>query len=38
MENIPEVAYKNNDERRKLIKYILGRINAYYQKTDEYLK
>jgi Protein of unknown function (DUF1524) len=37
MENFPEVAYKNNDERRRLIKYILGRINGYYQKTDEYL-
>jgi hypothetical protein len=32
-----ELSYKNSTERRQLIKYILGRINAHYQKTDEYL-
>lgn len=37
MEYFPELAYKNNEERRRLIKYILGKMNAYYQRTDEYL-
>jgi uncharacterized protein with ParB-like and HNH nuclease domain len=37
MEYFTELAYKNNEERRRLIKYILGKINGYYQKTNEYL-
>ncbi len=37
MEYFPELSYKNNEERRRLLKYILGKINAFYQETDEYI-
>ncbi|MCE9645286.1 MAG: DUF262 domain-containing HNH endonuclease family protein [Chloroflexi bacterium] len=37
LEYFSEISYKNSTERRQLIKYILGKINAHYQKTDEYL-
>lgn len=37
MEHFSGLELKYSDESRRLIKYILGRINEYYQKTDEYL-
>ncbi len=37
MEYFNELEYKNSEENRKLIKYILGKINDHYRKTDEYL-
>jgi len=37
MEYFRELELKNSEESRRLIKYILGRINGHYQKTDEYL-
>jgi hypothetical protein len=37
MEYFPELAYKNSEESRRLIKYILGKINDFYKETDEYL-
>jgi hypothetical protein len=36
-EYFSSLSYKNSTERRQLIKYILGKINAHYQNTDEYL-
>lgn len=37
MEGFPDLAYRNSDERRRLIKYILSRFNGHFQKTDEYI-
>ena len=37
LEYFPDISYKNNEETRRLIKYILNKFNSYYQKTDEYV-
>lgn len=37
MEYFPELSYKSSEESRRLIKYILGKINDFHRETDEYL-
>jgi len=34
-ESFTDLSYKSSEQGRKLIKYVLGRINNYLQKTDE---
>jgi uncharacterized protein with ParB-like and HNH nuclease domain len=34
-ESFGEMAYKNSEQSRLLIKYILGKVNAHYSRTDE---
>jgi len=36
-EYFPEISYKKTEESRKLLKYILGKINESLKNTDEYL-
>lgn len=35
MESFADVSYKNSEKSRKLIKYILGKIDSYYRPTKE---
>jgi hypothetical protein len=37
LESFPDLYYKDSEESRRLIKYILGRINTFYEGTNEHL-
>ncbi|HKM80469.1 MAG TPA: DUF262 domain-containing HNH endonuclease family protein [Candidatus Acidoferrum sp.] len=36
LESFEDLAYRNTDESRRLIKYVLGKMNAHFSKTDEH--
>ena len=37
MEGFSDLEYKNSEDSRRMIKYVLGRVNGHYKHTDEYI-